>query len=98
MNGFNILYVGLIVLMLFSISLQAQDTTSSVIGEDLLSEETVNDTLSMQDLLARDTTQVRKKIKVIRRDYNFKDQIGSAVGMMIFIAIILTTVQNWNPK
>jgi hypothetical protein len=96
MVKFHIVLTGLLLILFTGISLQAQDTTS-VTGEDSLFIETPQDSLSIADLLASDTTQARKKIKVIRREYKFRDQIGSAVGMMIFMAIILITVQNWNP-
>jgi len=38
-----------------------------------------------------------KKPKIIRRNYNYREQLGLALGMMAFVAVIFTTVQNWNP-
>jgi hypothetical protein len=38
-----------------------------------------------------------KKIQLVRRNFNYRYQVRAAMGMMIFITIILTTVQNWNP-
>jgi hypothetical protein len=39
----------------------------------------------------------KSKIKIIKRDINARKYIILAVGMMIFLALILTTVQTWNP-
>lgn len=44
-----------------------------------------------------DQTTVRK-IKLVKRKYNYRQQIGLAVGMMAFIAIVMTTAQTLNPK
>jgi hypothetical protein len=39
----------------------------------------------------------KSKIKIIKRNINARKYIILAVGMMIFLALILTTVQTWNP-
>ncbi len=98
MVKFQILFAALMLIIFIGIPLQAQDTAPSTISEDTLSIEKGRDTLSMADLQLSDTTQARKKIKIIRREYKFKDQIGSAVGMMLFMTVILASVQSWNPK
>lgn len=38
-----------------------------------------------------------QKLKIIRRTYNYRRQLGLALGMMAFVAVIFTTTQNWNP-
>ena len=43
-------------------------------------------------------TQAIRKIKLRKREYNYRQQIGLAVGMMAFIAIMMTTAQTLNPK
>jgi hypothetical protein len=43
-------------------------------------------------------TPVVRKIKLRKREYNYRQQIGLAVGMMAFIAIMMTTAQTLNPK
>lgn len=43
-------------------------------------------------------TPVIRKIKLRKREYNYRQQIGLAVGMMAFIAIMMTTAQTLNPK
>ena len=47
-----------------------------------------------------DTAAPKKieKIKVVRRKFNYREQVGVALGMMAFIAIILSSVQSWNPE
>ena len=39
-----------------------------------------------------------KKLKIIRRAYNYREQLGLALGMMAFVLVIFTTAQNWNPE
>jgi hypothetical protein len=43
-------------------------------------------------------TPVVRKIKLRKREYNYRQQIGLALGMMAFIAIMMTTAQTLNPK
>ncbi len=43
-------------------------------------------------------TPAVRKIKLRKREYNYRQQIGLAVGMMAFIAIMMTTAQTLNPK
>lgn len=39
-----------------------------------------------------------QKIKIIKRDFRFREQIGIAVGMMAFVAFMMITSQSWNPN
>jgi len=39
-----------------------------------------------------------KKIKLIKRDYNYHREFALAIGMMAFIAVIMASSQNWNPN
>ena len=39
-----------------------------------------------------------RKIKLIKREYNYRQQVLLAIGMMAFIAIMMTTAQSYNPK
>jgi hypothetical protein len=39
----------------------------------------------------------KNRIKIIKRNINARKYIILAIGMMIFLALILTTVQTWNP-
>ncbi len=38
-----------------------------------------------------------EKIDVVRHEFKYRQQVGTALGMMAFIVIILTSVQSWNP-
>jgi hypothetical protein len=38
-----------------------------------------------------------QKLKLVRRGYNYREQLGLAMGMMAFVAVIILTSQNWNP-
>jgi hypothetical protein len=37
------------------------------------------------------------KLDVVDRDFRYRRQVGMALGMMAFLALIFTTTQNWNP-
>ena len=38
-----------------------------------------------------------QKIKIIKKELDFSTSIKLAIGMMVFIALILFTAQSWNP-
>lgn len=69
-------------------------------ASSLSSYRTVSDTVRA-DSLRKDSLSTKaldkSKIKIIKRDINARHYIILAVGMMIFLALILTTVQTWNP-
>ena len=44
------------------------------------------------------TSPPSDSLSVIKRSYDFRSQIGLALGMMAFIAIVLTSVQTLNPR
>ena len=52
-----------------------------------------------------DTARVRRgdrpaeqqELKVVRRDYKYRRQVGLAVFMMVFVAVALTTTDAFNP-
>ncbi|MBD3345538.1 MAG: hypothetical protein GF401_10790 [Chitinivibrionales bacterium] len=62
----------------------------------------LNDTTYQQHSLdsseAQQDTSHTKKLKIVKREFNFKEQVGLAVGMMAFILAVMTTSQAWNPK
>lgn len=64
---------------------------------DTLSVENTSDSLQQQPQSQLPVDQKTHKIKVKRREFNYRSQVGGALGMMLFFAIILTTVQSWNP-
>lgn len=86
-----------ILILFLSIALQAQDSNFKINNENSLAVDVKSDTLSEPGLQEEDPSKKRKKIKVVRRKFNFRNQVGTALGMMLFVTIILFSVQNWNP-
>lgn len=37
-------------------------------------------------------------LKPVRRDFNYRRQVGLALFMMGFAALMITTAQSWNPR
>jgi hypothetical protein len=64
------------------------------------SYQAVRDTVR-SDSLRKDSLATlplnKGKIEIVKRDINPRKYIILAVGMMVFLALILTTVQTWNP-
>ena len=44
------------------------------------------------------SSQPRGKMKLVKRQRNFRQQLGFSLGMMAFIAIMMTSAQTWNPN
>jgi hypothetical protein len=38
-----------------------------------------------------------KKIPIVNRNFNYRRQLGMALGMMAFALLFLTSTQSWNP-
>ncbi|KMQ51780.1 hypothetical protein CHISP_1276 [Chitinispirillum alkaliphilum] len=38
------------------------------------------------------------RISIVRREYDHKRQVWLAVGMMAFLALIISSAQSWNPR
>lgn len=75
---------------------QEPATAVAVYPKDSAAANTSRDTTASLQSVSPDTTSNRK-IELVRRNFNYRYQIGAALGMMLFIALIFTTVQNWNP-
>jgi hypothetical protein len=75
-------------------AIQNQDSAAVISGE--LAEERTNHTHA--DTLDIAETHSHSKLAVVRREHNFKRQSQLAIGMMVFVAIILGTSQTWNPR
>lgn len=56
-----------------------------------------SDTLATITMPPKPSEEKVEKIHRVRRDFNYRQQVSTALAMMGFIAIILTTVQSWNP-
>ena len=91
-------YIALAFLFLFCGILGAQEDLTQIDKEELPTITESPETLLKTDSTAVDTTTQIEKIKVVRRRFKYREQVGTALGMMAFIAIILTTVQTWNPE
>ena len=74
------------------------DTTESVEKVTVRSDSTGEKQVQVTEKNEVAATTTVKKIKLRKRDYNYKQQIRLAVGMMAFIAITMMTAQNLNPK
>ncbi|HEX3020643.1 MAG TPA: hypothetical protein VHP36_10095 [Chitinispirillaceae bacterium] len=64
---------------------------------DTLSNTAVTDTFPQPQQVAK-PTEKKEKTKLVKRNFNSRQQVGLGIGMMIFIAVIMTTAQSWNPK
>lgn len=64
---------------------------------DSLEVGTQADSLTAYDLEQSDYDKKVEKIKIMRRNFNYRNQVASALFMMGFVALIITSVQNWNP-
>ena len=95
---FRKVYVVLASLFLFYGILGAQEDSTQIDKKEPLAITERPDTLFKTDTLATDTTKQIEKIKIVRHRFKYREQVGTALGMMAFIAIILTTVQTWNPE
>ena len=92
------LYVVVVIIVALSGILRAQDTIPLTVNKDSLAAVELSGTLSSKpDSLEADSTKKIEKVPVVRRKFKYREQVGTALGMMVFIAIILTTVQSWNP-
>ena len=72
---------------------EQKDSVENVIVTDT----TARDSLALSQLPAKPEEKKIEKIKIVRRDFKYRYQVRTALGMMAFIAIVLTTAQSWNP-
>jgi hypothetical protein len=83
------------IIFLFLLSLPVSGQTS-----DNSLYQSRPDTLRSDSLRADSLSTIafdKNKIKIIKRNIDARKYIMLAVGMMVFLALILTTVQTWNP-
>ncbi len=64
---------------------------------DSAAYEKKTDSLSLGPESQETVVEKIEKIDVVRHDFKYRHQVGTALGMMAFIAIILTSIQSWNP-
>jgi len=75
------------------------DTSVSVAITDTSASVAVADTLPDPHQVAIDSVdQKKEKTKLVKRTFDSRQQVSLGIGMMVFIALIMTTAQSWNPK
>lgn len=57
----------------------------------------VDTTQTARDTAAADAERP-SDLKVVRRNYRYRRQVGLALFMMLFVAVALTTTQTFNPE
>jgi len=74
-------------------SLSGNRATVDSTGKSLIPEKKIDRSATIEN-----EKPSARKITLTKRKYNYKQQIILAVGMMVFVALMMTTAQNWNPK
>ncbi len=47
----------------------------------------------------RDTAAAdAKKLKLVKRSFEYREQVGIALGMMGFVLLMMTSASQWNPR
>lgn len=75
----------------------AADTDTAVDTNATVVDTTTGDTLALPRMPSPEEEKKTEKIHIVRRNFKYRRQIGTALAMMAFLAIVLTTVQSWNP-
>lgn len=65
--------------------------------DDTTTQKTVFDTIYTNEKDSIPQAAAPRKLKIVKRHFKYKEQIGLAVGMMAFILVVMTTAQAWNP-
>lgn len=82
-----------------SVSVAVFDTLDIAESADTSAHVAVTDTLPDPHQVAIDSIdQKKEKTKLIKRTFDSRQQVSLGIGMMVFIALIMTTAQSWNPK
>lgn len=82
-----------------SVSVAVTDTLDIAESADTSASVAVTDTLPDPHQVAIDSVdQKKEKTKLVKRTFDSRQQVTLGIGMMVFIALIMTTAQSWNPK
>ncbi len=73
-------------------------TTQPMVQTDSIGVMKKTDSLSLGPKPQEPVVEKTEKIDVVRHDFKYRHQVGTALGMMAFITIILASVQSWNPN
>jgi len=101
----SVICLSFIVIFFYSNKLISQEQDSLFAKSDSLGVLSAGDTtskesdsLSLTVLPKEMDTKRRDKIKIVRRNFSYRTQIGAALFMMGLVVLILTSVDNWNPN
>ena len=81
-----------------TVDLSQRDTTQTVVKTTTVKDSIGGKKVEVTENKDVTTTSSVKKIKLRKRKYNYRQQVILAVGMMAFIAIMMTTAQSLNPN
>jgi len=94
------MFIAPALLLVWAYSASAQFTPPSLdvgSGQDSTALADTSDTLAQQAAAQGVQPSGPKKLKIVRRKYKYRQQLGLALAMMAFVAIIFMSTQNWNP-
>lgn len=75
--------------------LSAADTVDSTLADTL--EAAHQDSLPHPHRSAKKDDK-QEKMDLVKRSFDHKQQVFLGIGMMVFVALIMTTAQSWNPR
>ncbi len=88
------LMLGSILCVLFALPPDVRGQSPFFPGSDSVALETFSDTSAAPDSVRE---AKRDKLKVVKRDYNYREQITLSLFMMGLVAVMMSTAQAWNP-
>ncbi|MGD9201425.1 MAG: hypothetical protein PVI26_07675 [Chitinispirillia bacterium] len=101
----RIICLSFIIFFYYSNKLSSEEQDSVSIKQDTLNvispKDTVSkgsDSLSLNILKEEADIKRSKKIRIVRRNFSYRTQIGAALFMMGLVVIILVSVDNLNPN
>jgi hypothetical protein len=84
-----------------TVTVLQNDSLSPPVAMDTITVPS-SDSLSVVDtavqITNKDLSPSILKIRLVKRKYNYRQQVALAVGMMIFIALAMMSAQTWNPQ
>jgi len=92
----KILKTLLILLICYGV-LSAGNEADSTFSDTLHHTHTRSDSLPHPHQLTKKAAK-QEKMDLVKRSFNHKQQVFLGIGMMAFVAIIMTTAQSWNPR
>jgi len=90
------IYKNFVFLILFQAAVYSQQSDSTLIDTTTVHVST-DSLVSARNAINKNVKTEKPSIKLAKKRYNHKEQVIFAAGMMAFLAIVLSTVQMWNP-